>query len=290
MIKVRFLILLIGTALGVLFIIQLNRGKESAYLFENLDSKKFPLTILYPAGYAWSKTNLLSFKGNFATDLKVQASMLYEPQYAEYYASVVWYQTISMVHFFLALTFLIAGWMYSSCAFILIGGLVVSAIAGYFFMTQMKSNLSERTAKCEAQLPEIVSTMAILVNSGMVLKDAWALVAEKSEGEFSELMQGAVENMKNGYSDADAIFLFGKASNSGEIKKFVSALLQSMEKGGSELSLFLANQSSELWKIKRQNMLQAGEKAATKLLAPIVLIFVGVIIIVITAAFAGMLF
>lgn len=96
--------------------------------------------------------------------------------------------------------------------------------------------------------------------------------------------------MKNGYSDADAIFLFGKASNSTEIKKFVSALLQSMEKGGAELSGFLAQQSSELWGTKRQHMLQEGEKAATKLLLPILLIFIGVIIIVITAAFAGSLF
>ena len=288
--EVRFVLLLIGTVLAILFIIQLNRGKESAYLFENLDKNKYPLSGLYPAGYAWASRGLLQFKGDLATELKIQASMLYEPQYSEYYASTAWYQTISLVHFFLTLTFLLAGWMFDSATFILIVGLVISAIAGYFFLTQMKNNLSERTEKCELQLPEVVSTMAILVNSGMVLKDAWALVAEKSEGEFSDLMKIAVENMKNGYSDADAIFLFGKASNSGEIKKFVSALLQSMEKGGAELSLFLANQSSELWKLKRQNMLQAGEKAATKLLAPIVLIFVGVIIIVITAAFAGMLF
>ena len=94
----------------------------------------------------------------------------------------------------------------------------------------------------------------------------------------------------NGYSDADAIFLFGRASNSTEIKKFTSALLQSMEKGGAELSVFLARQSSELWSTKRQHMLQNGEKAATKLLLPIVLIFVGIIIIVMTAAFAGSLF
>jgi tight adherence protein C len=84
--------------------------------------------------------------------------------------------------------------------------------------------------------------------------------------------------------------MFGKNSNSTEIKKFTSALLQSMEKGGGELGSFLASQSSELWNAKRQRMLQAGEKAATKLLLPIVLVFVGIIIIVMTAAFAGSLF
>ena len=63
-----------------------------------------------------------------------------------------------------------------------------------------------------------------------------------------------------------------------------------MEKGGTELAGFLTRQSSELWSSRRQRMLQEGEKAATKLLLPIVLIFIGIIIIVMTAAFAGALF
>ena len=132
--------------------------------------------------------------------------------------------------------------------------------------------------------------MAILVNSGMVLREAWHMVGQNGSGAFYELMRKASDNMRNSHSDADAIFMFGKASNSPEIKKFTSALLQSMEKGGAELSSFLANQSSELWNTKRQRMLQGGEKAATKLLLPILLIFLGIIIIVMTAAFAGSLF
>ncbi len=286
----RFLLLLLGSVLAILFIIMEQKGSEYAYLFENLDSNKFPLSSVYTVGYAWSLKGPLAFKGNISSTLKSQAVILYEPQYAEYYASVVWSQTISLVHLFLTMTFLLAGLMYNSHSFILFVGLILTVVTGVYFFGQMKSGIEERTKNCESQLPEVVSTIAILVNSGMVLKDAWALVAENGQGDFYDLMKVASENMKNGFSDAEAIFQFGKSSNSAEIKKFVSALLQSMEKGGAELSLFLANQSSELWKIKRQLMLQEGEKAATKLLAPIVLIFVGVIIIVITAAFAGSLF
>ena len=103
-------------------------------------------------------------------------------------------------------------------------------------------------------------------------------------------MRKARYNMENGFSDADAIYLFGKESNSVEIKKFVSSLLQSMEKGGGEIATLMANQSKELWSTKRQKMLQEGEKAATKLLIPIVLMFLGIMIIIITAGFAGSMF
>ncbi|MBQ6302770.1 MAG: type II secretion system F family protein [Clostridiales bacterium] len=286
----RIIILLIATVLTVLFVIQERRGSEAAYLYENLDVGKFPVPGLYTVGYAWSNKGPLRMNKKTAAYLKSQTAILYEPQYADYYAMVVWTQVISFVHLFLAISFIFAGLIYDLAGFILIAGLVLSFITAGFFLTQLKSVVDERTARCEAKLPEVVSTMAILVNSGMVLKDAWKLVADNGEGDFYELMRRASDDMNNGYSDIDAIFKFGRASNSGEIKKFVSALLQSMEKGGAELTSFLANQSTELWKMKRQHMLQEGEKAATKLLAPIVLIFIGVMIIVITSAFAGGLF
>lgn len=286
----RYVYLTIGTVLAILLIIQLKKGEKYESIVENLDENIFPLNGLYGAGFAWSSTSFFRLKGNIANKLQVNASLLYEPQYAEYYANVVWAQTITLTHLFLTITFLVCGIMYDSAVFLLVVGSFMCALVAIYCLQNMKNVLSQRTEECESQLPEVVSTMAVLVNSGMVLREAWNMVGENGKGAFYELMRKASENMMNGYSDADAIFLFGKASNSTEIKKFTSALLQSMEKGGAELSVFLAHQSSELWNTKRQKMLQNGEKAAGKLLLPIVLIFVGIIIIVMTAAFAGSLF
>jgi tight adherence protein C len=216
--------------------------------------------------------------------------MLYEPRYAEYYANVAWAQTLTLVHLFLAGTFLMAGIMQKVSSLMLLTGMLMCILISAYCLENMKNTLSKRTEECEAELPEVVSTMAVLVNAGIVLREAWHMVANNNDGAFYDLMRKASEDMRNGASDAEAISLFGTLSNSAEIRKFTSALLQSMEKGGAELSVFLANQSSELWNSKRQHMLQNGEKAATKLLLPIVLIFIGIIIIVMTAAFAGSLF
>lgn len=286
----RYFCMGIGTVLAALFIMQLIRGKKYEAIVENLDGNAYPLNGLYGVGFSWSAMKLFRLKGKTETKLKVNASLLYEPQYAEYYAAVAWVQTITLVHLFLAVTFLLAGMLQGMTAFLLLVGIFMSVLVGAYCLENMKNTLSRRTEECESQLPEVVSTMAVLVNSGMVLREAWNMVGENGSGAFYELMRKTSENMKNGYSDMDAIFLFGKSTNSTEIKKFTSALIQSMEKGGSELSAFLARQSSELWNAKKQRMLQSGEKAAGKLLMPIVLIFLGIIIIVMTAAFAGSLF
>lgn len=286
----QYIFILIGTILAVLFIVHASKGEQYENLVEGLDNNEYPLKDLYVVGLSWSRTKLFQPKGKLATSLQMQASLLYEPQYAEYYTNIVWAQAITMAHLFLTGTFLCAGMMYGSAAIIFGGGILLSIIVTVYCFENMKNILTKRTEECEKNLPEVVSTMAVLVNSGMVLSEVWNTIANNGNTVLHQLMRKAVENMRNGYSDADAIFLFGRSTNSAEVKKFTSAMLQSMEKSGADLCNFLTNQSSELWNIKRQRMLQSGEKAAAKLLGPILLIFFGIIIIVITAAFAGSLF
>lgn len=286
----RIVFMLVGTILSILYIVLLKKGEVYISYVENLDEEKFPMSELYVTGFVLMENPILSLKGNLGKNLKTQASLLYELQYAEYYASVAWAQALSLTHLFLAVTFLAAGLLYDSATLMLGAGIFMSVVIAVYCLEDMKNRLDSRTKECEMQLPEVVSSMAILVNSGMVLKEAWKTIAYSRDGAFYELMKKATENMNNGYSDADAIFMFGREINSPEIKKFTSALLQSMEKGGTELAGFLSSQSSEIWNSKRQRMLQEGEKAATKLLIPIVLIFGGIMVIVLTAAFAGALF
>lgn len=286
----RYLLLLIGSALSVLFLAQMSRGKRFDDLLETLDGMEYPLCALYTVGFAWSALGPISFRGKTAARLKQEAGLLYETKYADYYSNVVWAQSVTLIHLFLALTFLCAGLLYGICGFVLAVGLFLTVFAGVYSLTRMKNQVSTRREACESQLAEVVSTMAVLLNSGMVLRDVWNLVSDSGAGEIHELMRTVTQNMNNGMTESDAIYHFGRLSGSSEIKKFTSALLQSMEKGGAELVGFMQQQSTELWNIKRQRMLQGGERAATKLLLPTLLIFAGVIVIVLTAAFAGSLF
>lgn len=279
--------MIIGTIELLLFIIQMFRGKEYESYIECLDENKFPLASLYTVGYAWTLAGPIKASGDVTKRLKTEASMLYERQYADYFVSVVWAQLLTYLHLFSMLTFFLIGAFFENAGLFFLVGAFVTLMSGIYAMTNMKNILDERTRKCEEQLADVVSTLAILVNSGMVLREAWFTIADSSQGEFYQLMKRAKTNMENGFSDMDAIYLFGRESNSAEIRKFTSVLIQSLEKGGGEIGVFLAAQSSELWSSKKQKMLQAGEKAATKLLLPIMLIFIGILIIILTAAFAG---
>ena len=286
----RLIILGIATVLAVLFLIQMKRGVTYENIVSGLDEMEYPLCELYVVGFGWSTFKLLQFRGKLAAKLKQQASLLFEEQYADYYANVAWAQTITFIHLALTVTLLLTSIFFANYKFILLLGGFITLLAGVYGLTNMQNQVNSRKEECDAQLAEIVSTMAVLLHSGMVLREVWQLVGRSGDGVIYELMQKTTENMNNGLSEIDAIYQFGRMSGSAEVQKFTSAMLQSMEKGGNELAHFMENQSSELWNLKRQRVLQLGEKAATKLLLPIVLIFLGVMIIIMTAAFAGMLF
>ena len=282
----RILYLILASVAVALFVLQMIRGSKYQYMVENLESGEFPLKSLYCTGFAWSEMPALALKGKTREKLVGQAKLLYDARFAEYYASVVWAQFLSFIHLSILLGFLLAGVLDSGL--MLIVGLVMAVVFGFYFINRMNDLLTTREKECVAELPEIVSTMALLINAGMMMRHAWEQIATSKEGTAYDLMRQACVDMENGMTEVDAIHKFGRMSNSAEIRKFTSALAQSIERGGAELNDFLSRQSVEIWTLKKQTMLQKGEAAASKLLAPTAMLFVAIIIAVFSGAL-GML-
>ncbi len=280
-----FIILGIGTVLTVLFLTLLFKGAAYDDLIEPLDSDAFPMKFLYSAGFALQDTKLLRLRGKLGARLRDSASLYYGKKFGEFYARAVWAQALSFVLASLALMFLVAGFFSGdNCMFFALVGVALAVLAAYYFLTYSDGELKKRRAACEGELPNAISKLALLVNSGATLHEAWKMVAFGKEGVIYELMRRSCEAMENGRAEIDSLYDFGIWSNSPDVKKFTSALIQSIERGGGELPIFLANQSGELWSQHRQRLLQKGEQAASALLMPIALMFVGVMLIVIASA------
>lgn len=279
------LYLAVGTVLTILFVLLLFKGSKYDYMLEVLDSGDFPLKSIYSVGMAWQDLKIFRLRGKFGESLRTDATLQYSRQYSEFYARVIWAQMMSYGHVCLAVFFVAAGFASGSMSnFFLMVGIVLSALAMYYFGTYTKEKVKKRQDECDAEFPNAVSKLALIVNSGATLHDSWEMVAYGKDGTFYDMMKNSCVEMNNGKAEVDAIHDMGALINSEEIKKFTSALIQSIERGGGDLPHFLTNQSSELWAKRRQTMLQKGEQAASALLMPIALMFVGVMLIVMSAA------
>lgn len=278
------ILLSIGTILSILFIIMLFKGTKYDYMLESLSGDAFPLKFIYSVGLAWQDFKIGNLRGISGNMLRKDSNLYYSKNYSEYYARIIWAQVISFAHACLAIFFVLAGIFTDMSGFFGIVGVIACFVVVYYFFTFTRGKIKMRTSECEKEFPNAISKLALIVNSGVILHEAWEMVAFGNNGTLYEMMQASCEQIRNGVSEINAIYEFGQKTNSDDIKKFTSALIQSIEHGGGDLPQFLANQSSELWAIHRQIMLQKGEKAAGALLMPIALMFLGVMMIVLAAA------
>lgn len=281
----RLIFLVLGTVFSVVFILLLIKGKKYDYMLESLSGDAFPLKSIYAAGLALQSNEKLMNSVSVFDKLKSDTKLYYSKQYEEYYARIILAQVVSFVLFSLAIGFSLAGLFGGDMSvFFAALGVIMAAISGYYFYNFTKDKIKKRQDECDMEFPDAITKLALIVNSGVILHEAWKIVAEGNVGMFYDLMQKSCQEMENGKSDIEAIREFGIQTNSDEIKKFTTALVQSIERGGGDLPIFLINESTELMKLKRQYMLQKGEKAASALLIPIALMFAGVMLIVLASA------
>ena len=159
-------------------------------------------------------------------------------------------------------------------------GIIVFAVVYYFYSQATERKIKTRSEQFALEFPNAVSTIALLVNSGMILRDAWKEVAFSGDTLLSYEMRKVNEDISNGVAEADALYSFANRCSTPEIKKFTSIVVQGLEKGSRDLAIALQEQNDSLWESKKQLTLKKGELASGKLLIPLVIMFVGVLFLI----------
>ena len=150
----------------------------------------------------------------------------------------------------------------------------------YYFTILPKKKVKRRSETFLLEFPNVVSTIALLVNSGMMLREAWKEVSFSDNTALYLEMRKVNDDIDNGIAEIDALYSFANRCVTPEIKKFTSFIVQGLEKGSKDLADALKNQTDELWELKKQNTIKKGELASNKLLIPLMIMFVGVLIMI----------
>lgn len=261
------------------------KGRQFAPYVQNLDVSEYPLKDCYPMGFYLNSLPLFRLRGQLERDLKKQSKLYWDNIYSDYYATLAWVRFLTFTAIIVALALCVAGLLsgVASILVILVAGLGVAACWN-LTVSKMREAVDTRREDCEYEFPTMVSKLALMIGAGMITRQAWYSVAYGKEGPLYDLMKKSCEEMDNGASEIAAIHKFGAMTDSSEVKKFTSTMIQGLERGGGELASLLINQTTELWNRKRQLALQKGEVAAGKLIVPIGIMFAGVIGIIMSAA------
>ena len=268
------------------FLVILN-GKSSKYddLFATLDKKEHPVKDFYGIGMAFMDLIGYSYKSARDRKMRAELSVLFGDKYVDYFLRVTYAQAATYAVILSVFGFILYG---LSQEYLMIGmGFLFAFVGAYSAMTSASTKIKKRSDLLLTEFSEVTSQLALLTNAGMILHEAWVEVAYSSEGEIYDEMRKSCEDMNNGMPETEAVRQFGLRCMIPEAKKFATTLVQGMEKGNKELASMITAQSEESWTQKQQLARQAGEKANSKLLLPMFIMFAGILVMIVVPIFTN---
>lgn len=284
---IRILLLLIATVLVVLWVrLATKYEQEFKDLTDSIDPNEYRYPELFCVGFGIMKIFHINSKSKRARKRIKEISEVQGNRYAEYYYMVIngakW-----TYGFTIAVGMALLGALANS-GLATVFGLVLAGLLMWYVEELMNDKLTARRDELLADLPQMLSKMTLLVNSGMVVREAWKKIAESDERVLNQEMLLMVEEMNNGVAELDAYKNFADRCAIKEIRRFSSTMIQNMQKGNSEIAYFLKEMSNDMWEEKKHLVKRKGEAANSKLLVPTAMIFIGILILVMVPTFMTM--
>ncbi len=274
----------IGTTL-IYILLYLAGSKKYSAAVSNVRGDCFPIPDIFVVGI--EITDILKLPP-VKSDAKTRQKFaeLFEKQYTEFYLMIERSAIISYVILFLPVAFLL-GAMTNEPALIVLG-LFIPVVLILYVKMNIDSKIKEQHDEILMDYPNVLSKLALLINAGMMLREAWTAVAESGDRKLYREMQNVSKKINNGYSDIRAYEELADACRINEIKKFVSIICQNTEKGSSELTHILKELSVDAWTLKKNIAKMKGDSASGKLLIPVAISFVAILIMIMVPVLSGL--
>ncbi|MCL2539448.1 MAG: type II secretion system F family protein [Oscillospiraceae bacterium] len=159
-------------------------------------------------------------------------------------------------------------------------GTIIVLVLVYAMYDELNDLATKRRDAIERQFPNVVSKLALLVTSGMIMDKAWKETAYSQPLVLYKEMQTTSQELDNLVSPEAAYGAFIDRCNTKETAKLASAIMQNLSKGNAEIGLLLKGLAQEAWSERRHTAKRDSEKANSKLMIPTMLLFVTILVII----------
>jgi tight adherence protein C len=151
----------------------------------------------------------------------------------------------------------------------------------YISDRELFEKVKKRRLAIQLDFPDFVNKLTLLINAGMTVSKAWERTSagERQSPLYMELAS-SVQNIRSGMAEHKAYEEFAKRCHVPVITRFITVILQNIRKGNAELVPILRVFSNECWEIRKNTAKKYGEEASTKMLLPMMLMFIAILLIV----------
>lgn len=224
----------VGSVLALIYCGILVFNNKYDGLLEPLNSKEYPLCETYNVGFYLINKIPRLIQNAHVRSKRQYIEILHGTKYADYYLRINSAQSLSLSLLVFVLSFFVYG--LTAEPIVLVVMFVMAAAIYYYYDTLPKAKVEKRTEEISLEFADVVSKLALLINAGMIVREAWEKVAYTGKSDLYIEMQDVVDQMNNGVSESDALNRFATRCTTADIKKFTSMLIQGMNKGNRELT------------------------------------------------------
>lgn len=165
------------------------------------------------------------------------------------------------------------------------GGFTLSLLIPLIQMQELEKKVKKMKQEITMELPEFLNKLILLVNAGETVQKALIRCAkqkrsgDKTNALYDQLAMVAAE-LENGYSFHQSIEDFSKRCGVQEATIFSTSMLLNYNRGGEEFVASLREISRDLWEKRKSITKTLGEQASSKMLFPMVFVFLVIMVIV----------
>ncbi|MCL2099461.1 MAG: type II secretion system F family protein, partial [Oscillospiraceae bacterium] len=163
---------------------------------------------------------------------------------------------------------------------VLTAGTLLLLFVCYAMYDDLSDKANKRREAIERQFPGVVSKLALLITSGMIMNRAWKETAYSQQSELYKEMQKTSEELENLVSPEIAYGNFISRCNTKETAKLASAIMQNLSKGNAEIGNLLKGIAKEAWLERRHIVKRDSERAKSKLMIPTMLLFLAILVMI----------
>ncbi len=153
---------------------------------------------------------------------------------------------------------------------IIVVALLIGVALGFFVPDlYLYQKTYERSEQIQRELADAIDLMTISVESGLGFDAAVQQVARNTEGPLSEEFARVLREMQLGMGRAEALRALAERSNVGDLKSFVSAMVQA-DSFGIPIAQVLRVQSGEMRVKRRQRAEMKAQQVPVKITVPLI--------------------
>ncbi|MCL2249076.1 MAG: type II secretion system F family protein [Oscillospiraceae bacterium] len=157
-------------------------------------------------------------------------------------------------------------------------GTVLMIVLVYAMYDELDDMVKKRQKSISREFPNVVSKLALLVTSGMIMDRAWKETSSSGDTELYLEMRKTSQELDNLVSPETAYSNFINRCNTKESAKLASAIMQNLSKGNAQIGKLLKDMAREAWQERRHTAKRDAEKANSKLMIPTMLLFLAILV------------